>query len=135
MADIQQVNFVPTEWGPKVEGWLHQIDGIERHIDAMQSRIASGEYQALTIEADGETVGAVVWSVEHEPRGAVVVVNALAGRPVPGLDLSKLALAFVARVGRASGAVAVRFWTDRRGLVRKMQGQGFRMSYVMEGRL
>jgi hypothetical protein len=135
MADPARIEFQPVQWGPRLEGWLHRIDGIERHINAMADQIDRGAYQALLIDVGGQDVGALVWSVEIEPRGPVVVVNALAADPVPKIDMSAAALAFVAHCGRAAGAVAVRFWTERRGLVRKMQRHGFRKTYVMEGAL
>lgn len=95
-------------------------------------QIEHGEYQALSIRADGVERGVLVLSVENEPRGSVIVVNALAGR-IPGIDLTVLCLNFITEMGRAAGAVAVRFWTDRRGLVRKCEGMGLRASYVVEG--
>ena len=135
MAGLPEVNFVPSDWGPEIEGWLHGIADFDSHVETMRERIESGEYQALTIAAGGQSVGAMVWSVERDPTGAVVVVNALACRPVKGVDMSRVALAFVAALGRSAGAVAVRFWTQRRGLVRKMQKFGFVKTYVLEGRL
>lgn len=135
MDDPQKVTFTPISWGPAVEGWLHLIDEIDAHIENLAHCIAEGAFQALEIAVDGEPCGVLVWSVENEARGAVVVVNALAVLPVAGLDMSKLALAFVTKCGRGVGAIAVRFWTKRRGLVRKMERAGFRKSYVMEGAL
>lgn len=94
--------------------------------------IERGEYQALSIRSDGVESGVLVFSVEKEPRGAVIVANAVAGK-IRGFDLTVLCLNFLTEMGRAVGAVAVRCWTDRRGLVRKCEGMGLRASYVIEG--
>lgn len=129
------MTFEPAAWGPVVEGWLHQISDIDRHIEVIRERVDSGEYQALSILIEGRNVGVMIWSIENEPCGSVIVVNALAGMTLPGHDLTAAALAFIKTTGRAVGAVALRFWTQRRGLVRKCERHGMRAQYVMEGAL
>lgn len=134
MARRAEITFRAAAWGPAVEGWIGLIDGIGRYKPIIREAVEGGEMQALEILADGQPVGALVWSVERERAGAVVVVNALAARPVPGVDVTRAALAFVTACGRGVGAVALRFWTDRPGLVRKCERAGMRKTYVMEGR-
>lgn len=134
MAVQETLTFSPQPWGVCVEHWLCDIRGIDRHIDVIRDKVKSGEWQALLIEVGGDQVGVMVWSVEIEPRGAVIVVNALSGH-APEHDLTAAALTFLKTTGRAVGAVALRFWTERRGLVRKCEKHGMRASYVMEGQL
>ena len=133
--DLPALTFDPAPWGPRVEGHLHRIDGIGRHLDGIAARVLAEEYQALLIHLDGRDVGALVWSIEQDDRGPVIVVNALAAEPIRGLDVTRLALDLIAQAGRIIGAVAVRFWTEREGLKRKMERAGFRSSYVLEGAL
>lgn len=131
--EIQALTFDPVQWGPVVEGWLAPIGGIERHVNALAARIEAGEYQALLIRADGQAVGVLVLSVEVEPLGSIIVVNALAARPLRGLDVTKAVLAFLTETGKAVGAVGLRFWTERKGLVRKCEAAGMRAKFVVEG--
>lgn len=111
------------------------IEDVDRHLNVIRDRIESGEYQALSIRADDAPIGVLVWSVEQEPRGAVVVVNALAGVTPKGHDLTAAALEFLTVSGRMAGAVALRFWTARKGLVAKCERRGMRAQYVVEGTL
>lgn len=129
------MTFEPADWGPAVEGWLHNISDIDRHIEVLRERVETGEYQALSILIEGRNVGVLIWSVENEPFGSVIVVNALAGITLPGHDLTAAALSFIKTTGRATGAKALRFWTERNGLVRKCERHGMRATYVMEGAL
>lgn len=97
-------------------------------------QVEGGAYQALSIRANGIESGVLIFSVEMEARGAVIVANAVAGK-IRGVDLTVLALNFLTELGRAAGAVAVRCWTDRRGLVRKCEAMGLKSSYVLEGQI
>ncbi|WP_323006769.1 hypothetical protein [Pseudorhodobacter sp.] len=127
--DLPEITLEPVEWSPRVEGWLHKIAGVERHIEAIAMRVKAAN-QALSIRANGVESGMLVYSVELEPRGAVLVANALAGR-FCGVDLTVLCLNVLTEMGRAVGAVAVRYWTDRRGLVRKCEKMGLESRYVL----
>lgn len=130
---VETLKFEPVAWSVQIEGQLASIRGIERHLNALQMGVEAGDMQALQIKIEGRAVGVLVWSVEHEPRGATLVVNALSCEPVAGVDMTLAALNFVTEAGRAVGAVAVRFWTERKGLVRKCEKAGMFRRYVMEG--
>jgi hypothetical protein len=134
LVALPEITFVPVEWSAHVEGWLESIGGIERHIEALAMQVEGGAYQALSIRANGIESGVLIFSVEMEARGAVIVANAVAGK-IRGVDLTVLALNFLTELGRAAGAVAVRCWTDRRGLVRKCEAMGLKSSYVLEGQI
>ncbi|KEP71763.1 hypothetical protein DL1_00395 [Thioclava dalianensis] len=130
----ETLSFSPHPWGPLVESYLCQIESAPRHLDVWRDQVASGEAQALLICDGSEPVGVMIWSVEREPCGAVIVANAVAGR-ARGHDLTAACIAFMKSTGRAVGAVALRCWTDRKGLVRKCERHGMRASYVIEGGL
>lgn len=129
---LPQIDFEPVEWSNALAAWLGGIDGVERDIQAMKTHVETGEFQALSIRADGVESGVLIYSVEHEPGGAVIVANALAGR-IRGVDLTVLCLNLLAEMGRKVGAVGVRCWTNRRGLVRKCENMGLKARYVIEG--
>ena len=135
MADVKEVAFVPAVWGPKVEGWLEEIDGWTDHTRAMREAIISGEYQAFVIEVNGANIGAMVWSIDEGEDGKIIVVNALSAMNVEGLDVSETALNFICQTGRMAGAHSIRFETMRAGLVRKMEKRGFKKRFVMQGKL
>jgi hypothetical protein len=129
---IPEIEFSPGNWSPIVEGFLQQIDGIKRHINALQIGVENGDMQALLIRSNGAPAGVLIWSIENDQAGAVVIANAVAGS-IKGVDLTVVALNFLTEAGRAVGAVGVRCWTQRKGLVRKCEALGMRSSYVIEG--
>lgn len=120
-------------WSLELEGWLCRIDGIERDLSIYQARIENGDWQALGLQVNGETVAAMVWSVETDEAGSAVVINALGGKPVKGVDLTRAAAHLAKTCGAALGATTLRFWTEREGLKRKAEAMGFKSKYVLEG--
>jgi hypothetical protein len=132
--DLPEIEFKPGNWSPVLEGFLHDIDGIEGHINALQNGIERGDMQALLISSNGDYVGVLIWSIEHEERGAVIVCNAFSGR-LRGVDLTLLAVNFLVAAGRKVGAVGLRAFTDRRGLVRKLEAVGMKTRFMIEGRI
>lgn len=128
-----ELKWFAMPWSPELEGWLHQIDGIQRDLNIFQMRIESGDWQALGLQVNGETVAAMVWSVETDEAGSAVVINALGGKPVKGIDVTRAAIHLAKTCGAALGATTLRFWTEREGLKRKAESMGFNSKYVLEG--
>ena len=130
--EIRALTWTPLAWGDELEGWLHHIEDVDRHMSTFQARVTSGEWQALGLELEGEIKAVLIWSVENDDAGPVICINAMAGR-VPGIDLTRAAVHLARTCGQHLGAVAIRFWTAREGLKRKAESMGFKSNYVLEG--
>ena len=75
---------------------------------------------------DGRQVGALALAVLDYSAGRVIHCGAAGGEP--GHDLAGTMAAFLAHEARRIGARSVTFDTRRRGLVRRLAREGFRVS-------
>ena len=76
-------------------------------------------------------IGFVIWTIEQEPSRKALVVNAAAVEPVKGVDMTEVLWRFANDMAARHGAKALRFWTVRKGLVRKLRNR-MAKTYVME---
>jgi hypothetical protein len=129
---LPKIDFEAVQWSQVVEGFLQSIAGVERHLNALNIGVENGDMQALLIRANGQNCGVLIWSVEHDLSGPVIVANAVAGS-LPGVNLTIVCINFLVEAGRASGAKSVRAFTDRPGLVRKCEAVGMKARFMIEG--
>lgn len=134
MGDFQTVTFTLGQWSDDAEHDLRRIaDVTDREVDIYRDAVAAGRFQLWEIREAGRRVGTLIWSVLIEPDGATYVINAAAVRgPTRGDVTAAITDAFIA-FARASGARSVLAWTERPGLMRKLeQRYGARKKFVME---
>lgn len=133
MAHSEAVTFNPVAWSDQVAGDLTRIAGLDaRDLAIFRQRVETGDFLAMEVLHLGRRVGSVIWSVEAEPDGHSLVVNAAAADPVPGVCLVSELVARLSALGTLTNARAVRCWTQRAGLVRKLEKHGATRRYVME---
>lgn len=133
MADLEKVTFERGAWSNEVERDLWEIgDMTDREVKIYRDAVIIGRFQLWDILENERRVGTLIWSVQKEPDGLTFVVNAGAVR---GADASVLAAgteAFVS-MARRSGARSVLCWTERAGLMRRLEREfSARRKYVME---
>lgn len=136
-SDAVEIELSPTIWGGALERDLYRIIGHDAaEVEAFRAQIEDGEMQALAVFADGARIGSLVWSIAHEHKGRVCVLNALAADPVKGVSLTVEIVERFKALGAALGCVELRAWTRRQGMVRVLEKIGAgRACYVMEMRL
>lgn len=134
MASLPQVTFEPSKWCRSARDWLHALGEADGSGNYIQERVEAGDWQLLLLSCDGVTVGACTYSIERDTKGTVLVVNYLAGH-CPQADLTEATFEFFDLMQRVMLVDAVRFWTARTGLKRKLEGRDFKTKYVMERRL
>lgn len=134
MADAPEIEFHAASWNETSCNWLRKLGDADGSIGFIQRRVEAGDWQLLELSVSGNIIGACVYSIEHEPKGNVIVINYLAGR-FPGVDLTVATFEFFDRLQRVMGIKTVRLWTARTGLKRKLEAKGFATKFVMERRL
>jgi len=129
-----QVSFEPAAWSDQVAADLNMIADVKpRDLAIFKERVQAGEFHLMGAFHQGERVGAVIWSIEHETDGRrSLVINAAAARPVPGADVTRELYERMVELARLVKASAFRCWTQRPGLVRKLETLGAKRRYVME---
>lgn len=134
MAGIPKVTLQPAQWSESVTADLARIERLsERDVCALQLGVVNDDFQLLELEVDGQRAGLVIWSVCKEADGYVLVVNALAADPVPDVDMTARIFELFCELGRATGAVALRAFSARDGMARKLGNLGGVVrSYVVE---
>lgn len=133
MATDAEVTFRQAEWSDETERELARIEDVTpRDIEVFRQQVQRGAFNLMDILADGRRVGLVIWSVETELDGFSLVMNATSADPVAGVDLADTVADKFEQTARACGARAVRCWTSRPGLVRKMEMRGASRRYAME---
>lgn len=129
----KEMTFEREKWNEVAERELSQIaDVTPEDMAIFKAQVRLESWQLLAIQIDGERVGSVVWSTEREGKTFAVIVNAAFARPVRGVDVAQALLDMFHTTARHYGASAVRIWTSRRGLVRKLERAGATKRYVME---
>lgn len=88
--------------------------------------LAAGQAVFELVQDDGRQVGALAVSVHDYSAGRVIRCGAAGGEP--GHDLAGTMSAFLAHEAKRIGARSVTFETRRRGLVRRLAREGFRVS-------
>lgn len=133
MADNPQVTFEPEAWGQRIEDDLAYIaDATPRDLAAFRHLVESGKFKAWGVFENGRRVGSVIWCIEREPDGHAYVINAAAVRGPTETDVTEAMFQAFATLAKGSGARAIRCWTERPGLVRKLEARGARRKNVLE---
>lgn len=129
----KEVSFEREAWNQLAESELGQIGDVTRQdMDVFRAQVKLDQWQLLAVLVDGVRVGSLVWSLERQGKEFSVIVNAASVRPVRGVDVTKAITDMFRTVASHYGAVAVRIWTSREGLVRKLERAGATKRYVME---
>jgi hypothetical protein len=134
MGDLEKVTFDLGQWSDDAELDLRRIaDVTDRDVIIYRDAVVSGGMQLWEIREGGRRVGTLIWSVLTEADGATFVINAAAVRgPTRGDVTAAITSAFIA-FAKAAGARSVLCWTERKGLMHKLETQfGARRKYVME---
>lgn len=127
------IRFELAAWEPRVSDDLRLMrDVTERDLAIYQASVVSGAFKLFRVLADESFAGWVIWSIDHEPDGFTLVCNAAAVLPVAGADVAVAIFDAFEVMGRETGARALRFWTTRPGLRRKMEKRGFLTRFEME---
>lgn len=132
VRDLPQIDFRAALWDARAESDLAPAEGAAGDLDFWREGVTAGRLALWSIMADGERVGSLVWTSEIEHGGGrALVVQAMGARPC-GVDLVVYADTAFAAMARAMGGASLRFWTSRRGMVRKTETLGYARRYVME---
>lgn len=126
-----QITLLDAHWSGRAEELLGRIEGSGRHLADWQRMVESGAAKMFAVRA-GEANGFLIWRIEHDGSEKILAVCAFYCEPVPGVDMSRVGMDLAQRVGRACEADYVRFWTQRPGLMRKAEAEGYDVSFVCE---
>lgn len=133
MASDPQVMFRAVCWSAAVARELGTIgDASPRDLAVFERQVTTGEWSLWAIVIDDFPAGFLIWSVEHEGDAFSLVINAAVARPVARVDVTAAIIAAFRALAQESGARAVRCWTVREGLRRKLERAGCKTRYVME---
>jgi hypothetical protein len=117
-----------ASWCPLTEAYIAQAV-ISGGLDDIKRQTANGA-QLFAVEAEnGAVVAAFVLRVDRYACRTVGVVVA-AGGALPGIDLTASIMPHIER-HMFVGVDAIAVHTERRGLVRKLEGQGYKVSEII----
>jgi hypothetical protein len=124
-SDAVNIAFRPSKWSRQVADDLRTVAShSERDLIAFRTSIDRGEMQVLEVWHGADRVGSLVWSIMPEIGRRVLVINALAARPVPGVSVALVVKDRFAEFAKVLGCRALRCWTQRAGLVRVLENNG-----------
>jgi len=128
------IEMVGAHWSSDIAADLRTIAmHSESDLIAFRDQVICGEMDALELQFAGDRIGSMIWSITNEQKVPVMVINALAARPVPGLCVVTDIHGRFVEFAKASGCSALRCWTKRAGLVRKLEKkQWARAAFVLE---
>lgn len=133
MGSSEKVTFRVASWNMLAARDLAQIGDMNADdLRIFKDQITAGNWQLLEVLVYGERMGVVVHSVEHEGAKHALVINAAAVGAVAGIDVTAVLIRFYKQLARSCEAYALRCWTNRMGLVRKLERVGAARRYVME---
>lgn len=133
MVDAAQVKFREVEWSLIAARELSNIADAEPcDIRVFAEMVTAGHWFLWDIEVNGARIGCVVWSVEGQGADTEIIINAAAAAPVKGVDITRVMFSTFLQMAKEAGARAVRCWTSREGLRRKLENMGAKRRYVME---
>ena len=128
-----QVSFEQAKWSMLAARDVAQIADVTDHdLRVFAREVGAERWQLLDILVNGERVGCLIWSIEQQGDRFAIIVNAAWARPVQGVDITAAMLDMFRAVAKHYGACAIRIWTERQGLVRKLERAGATRKYVME---
>ena len=134
MGDLA-ITFSVVPWSDRAADDLRLIaDVTERDISVFRWAVANAEMQLWAVWEDGARIGSVIWSVEREPDGITIVINAAAVYARNGGAFDAIWAAFIG-LGRAIRARTVTCWTERAGLARLLERRGASFKYVAQVKL
>lgn len=133
-VDKVKLDFRPGTWSRQVVDDLRTVAShTERDLIAFRTMVARGEMDVLEIWHGNARAGCVIWSVVHEIGRRVLVINAVAARPIDGVQVAVMVRDHFASFGQLLGCRALRCWTKRAGLVRVLENAGSATAaYVIE---
>lgn len=127
------VTFRAAGWSKLAARDLKTIgDMTAPELRVFEDEITAGRWQILDVLVHGQRRGCVVHSIEYEGARHSIVINAAAVEAVPGVDVTAVLLILFKGLARHCEAYAIRCWTRRDGLVRKLERAGATRRYVME---
>ena len=127
------MTFEPATWSDRVAGDLTMIADVKaRDLAIFKTLVEAGEFHLLEIAHKGQRVGSLIWSIDMEQDGFSIVINAAAARPVEGVCIAGEMHSRFLALAQTIGARTIRCWTQRAGLVRKLENLGATRRYVME---
>lgn len=136
MADCKTVpvTFPRIDWDAATERHLGLIAGeTEAGLVHYREEVEAGRMALHGVVVDGWRAGTIAYMVDHDLVGRVLFVTGMGAETTSGISLAKVASdTFLPAVARDLKCVAIRFWTRRKGFVRKLQDAGFEPIYVME---
>lgn len=125
------MTFQKVAWCDRARVDLERIaDVSKRDLEIFRGGVESGRFCLFSIISEGARLGSVVWSLEHEPDGLNVVVNAAAVEG--GARVFEALWDAFTTLARSIGAATVTCWTERPGLARKLERRGARFKYVSQ---
>lgn len=126
------LSFAPLDWDETTEKHLSEIAATtERDVAIFRDAVGAGTFCHWAILDGGERVGSLIWSVAHEPDGFVYVINAAAVDRPTSRDVTAFLFDWFEGFAKQTGAIGLRCWTERAGLMRKLVPHG-RLKYVLE---
>ena len=127
------IRFDPATWQDRVADDLRLMrDVSERDLTIYRAAVEAEAFKLFRVTAWGDFAGWVIWSIDKEPDGFSLVINAAAILPVPGHDVTGAMFDAFEAMGRQTGARTLRAWTTRPGLRRKLETRGAQTRFEME---
>lgn len=120
MAHDKEVSIAAGAWGADVEPWLAQALATSTMQD-LKKQHQDGAV-LFRVLSEGQTVGAFLLRIDDEPTGKQGVIVAAAAA-LGGVDMVHTVVPIIE--SRFVGIASIRFHTQSRALVRKMQALGY----------
>lgn len=133
MADAPQIAIRGTRFCERARTDLSRVRTFQKaDIDLMETHCAQGVVSLFAVEMDGQRVGTMALSWDHDASGKVLFCNALAIDRFHGSNIVPAVVEMLGPWAKDQGASKMRFQTARDGLMRVCKGLGFDRQYVME---
>jgi hypothetical protein len=128
-----KVTFDAALWCDRAKADFDAIPGSTADLVADYAEgLKRGTYQMLAVMVDKARVGSILFEVVQERSGPVVIIHALRCDAVAGLPVTEITHAKFVDNCRAQGAVLLRCFTERAGLVRRLCKLGAKAVWQIE---
>lgn len=94
--------------------------------------VADGAFTCAAVWAEGERIGTMIFCTMRDRDTRILVVNALAARPLGAVCLTGELHELMAALAQSLECTRMRCWTRRPGLSRKLERMGYDKRFVME---